>query len=341
MKKIMKKITLCLLIVLMNMICFNAYSVELFLTDDDIQFEINLDVSQGLYGNWEKQNIWFLYPGVEIELYGKMDAVKIETSFDSEGLYTGKYNEILKKAALSLKLSDELRLTLGQFKSPFGTEIQRGRSKRAYLSHSLSSKKMAPSYKRGVSLEIENIFSLLDFEAGLFSGGKISDEDSTLKKLLAAGSCGLKLELTDTLDLNIRYSAFLSSAVQQALYYEFGQALALKLDFNFGKKNDLVVFLEYMEFLDDSFTFNHHSLWSHGLFASFEYRVDLWEPYLAAEHYKALLSAFSQDDVLKISPGCNAYLKDNIRLQLQYDFFFYYINWVMNHEVNFFLYFDI
>ncbi|MBN2737760.1 MAG: hypothetical protein JXR70_12320 [Spirochaetales bacterium] len=333
----MKKRFLIVMTMMILPLC-GLSAIDLFIEDNDLKAEINLDFSQGFYASYEDWNLWILAPEFGLELIGEKGPVKIESALDFSGLFTGEYNEILKKAALYWDINDDIQICLGQFKSPFGFEIQRGQSKRPYSGHSLSSKKMAPGYSRGASFKTKDFLSLLDIEAGLFNGGKISDEDSTLTKLLAAGSLSAGLELSSIAYIMIGYSGFLNSFFLPAYYYQFGQSLCLQVDLNFGSKNDFTFFAEFMEHLDDSLALNHHPLWSHGLFTSLEFRISAFEPFISAEHYKENLMLWSSDDSLKGSAGCNVYLEDDIKIQGQYNLTLTYLDGFLNHEIelNFF-----
>lgn len=320
------------LIILLLATLTSPAALEIMDTQGKI-FEVELDFEESIEYSLTTGKVKLMAPAVGLALdLGEWNP-SLDLSLDLYQIYQEDYDDIIEKIYLTWDLPADFKLKMGQFKAPFGYEMALGRSKRPYPGHSLSSEKMAPGYDRGISLAGNNLLQDIDFEAGLFSGKGSRRESASLVNLLPAAKADISLKAGSLLDMKLGYSLLMDLDLGPVFEYKLAQGVSTLLEFNFGKRNDLTLFGEFLEQYRNSAYFNSNPFWRHGVFAFAAYRISLVEPFVTYEHYRAITALATADDQMVLQAGLVFHSPWDIGIRLHYRWDYFYLDSLQEHRV--------
>jgi len=301
----------------------NLYSMNL-LEMDGINFKMTLSYQQSLLYEIIKADCDLRAPDMELEMEANSEQFTLNAAVSLPLALTDCY--------FTYTLTDTMLIMAGQFKNPFGTEMNMSKKARPYAGHSLSSNSIAPGYTRGVALAVKKINEFMGFTAGLFSGESIDKKGSSVLDLLPAGNLMLEFPLGDKLTLQGSYSGLIELDFTGSFQYYLAQGFAVRMDFNLGKKNDVVLFGEFLEKFHNGIWLNSNPYWTYGVFTYAAWTLQQWQPFAAFEYYIDNNAAQSLNDKMVVTGGSNLFPLGNLRLCLQYQWDYTYLSGSSLHE---------
>ncbi len=309
-----------LTLICLTFICMSLFAIDIVDTDKKT-LAITTDIITECFFNIHDTYWTFPVPAVDIEFSGKRKGkAGFEFSLDLEEIFNEDYNEILNTAYLWVDLPKRLKLTVGQFKAPFGQEISLGKQSRPYPFHSISSDIIAPGLDRGIMISGNNyVKDIIDFDAGIFNGSGTELKNINYNSILITGKINLSFNIKDKVKIRTGYSALYNWEHDIIHEHTFSHGLFGSVQIKPISYYKITYFAEYMERHYTNETVNADAHWTYGLFNYLALKVKKFEVFTTFEFYREDAEYQSLEDEWMLSSGLNFYLFKYLKFTLMYE----------------------
>lgn len=292
----------------------------------DFRMRFGSDLAVHCIGSYREDNFGFVIDAAKIKLIGEYaKRLKLYLSLDpSKPNSSSKdyYTEPLDKVYLQYAASKKFKIRIGQFKNPFGNEMQYGIQSRPQLYHRITTKKICPDLDRGIMLSGKKVFGFFGYAIGLFNGTSVEQSLST-----ASGQVPAKLffqkKVKKRMNLMFGYNALYRGEIPYSNQWEHRFADGYFIDMKYRPHESIHFHLltEYLERLD----FRHFGAstrnWERGGFVITALRIQRIEPVLYWEIYDHESLFSDDDDIIQYGIGLNTYFfNDNFRFRIDSQF---------------------
>jgi hypothetical protein len=231
------------------------------------------------------------------------------------------YNEPLDKLYLQVKVNDNFRVRVGQFKVPFGYEQFQGLEERPLITHRKSTKRICPDLDRGVMLYGKKISGWFSYYTGFFNGTSVEQSLNSVTLLTP-----VKFQVNKKFDrtkLKVGINSYIRAnyAYNEYLKYRWGNGFYSEVTVKTSKGNRVKFLGEFLEKLDFRDLESSEKDWEVGGFLVSSYRVKNIEPSLFAELYNKDISQENLSDRALVGGGFNIhFFEDHLRLTAQLEY---------------------